>query len=125
MTEGQAPAANPQPEVVVDDSAATPSYANFCRVTATPEEVVLDFGLNPQPYATGRQDVKAAQRIVMSYFTVKRLAMVLGASLQQHEKAFGVLELDINRRASATVPPVPPAGPVVHSSPPEVIKLDR
>src|SRR5262249_10833521 len=51
------PQQNPQPqvtEVVVDDSATLPSYSNFCRVTATPEEVILDFGLNPQPFASGR-----------------------------------------------------------------------
>src|SRR5206468_6632328 len=35
-------------EVHVDDSGTLPSYSNFCRVTATPEEVILDFGLNPQ-----------------------------------------------------------------------------
>ncbi len=50
-----------------------PSYSNFCRVTATPEEVILDFGLNPQPFATGRQDVKANQRLVMNFYTAKRL----------------------------------------------------
>ena len=49
------------------DSNTLPSYSNFCRVTATPEEVILDFGLNPQPFATGRQEVKANQRIVMNF----------------------------------------------------------
>ena len=63
-----------QTEVVVDDSNTVPSYSNFCRVTATPEEVILDFGLNPQPFATGRQDVKANQRLVMNFYTAKRLA---------------------------------------------------
>ena len=70
------PAPHPQAtttEVVVDDSSTLPSYSNFCRVTATPEEVILDFGLNPQPFATGRQDVKANQRIVMNFYTAKRL----------------------------------------------------
>ena len=40
-----------QAEVHVDDTGALPSYSNFCRVTATPEEVILDFGMNPQPFA--------------------------------------------------------------------------
>src|SRR5207244_841021 len=66
-----------QTEVVVDDSATLPSYSNFCRVTATPEEVILDFGLNPQPFATGRQEVKANQRIVMNFYTAKRLLTAL------------------------------------------------
>jgi hypothetical protein len=54
--------ASQAPDVVVNDSANLPSYANSCRVTATPEEVILDFGLNPQPLATGRQEVQANRR---------------------------------------------------------------
>ena len=87
-----------QPEVVVDDSSTVPSYSNFCRVTATPEEVILDFGLNPQPFASGRQDVKANQRIVMNFFTAKRLLSAMGMTIQRHEGAFGSIELDVLRR---------------------------
>ena len=90
-----------QTEVHVDDSAALPSYSNFCRVTATPEEVILDFGLNPQPFATGRQDVKANQRIVMNFFTAKRLLTALSMTIQRHEGTFGSIELDVRRRAGA------------------------
>jgi len=86
-------------EVVVDDSGTLPSYSNFCRVTATPEEVILDFGLNPQPFATGRQDVKANQRIVMNFYTAKRLLTALGMTIQRHEGTFGAIELDVRRRA--------------------------
>ena len=78
-----------------------PSYSNFCRVTATPEEVILDFGLNPQPFATGRQDVKANQRIVMNFYTAKRLLTALGMTIQRHEGTFGSIELDVRRRAGA------------------------
>src|SRR3954464_8466932 len=98
-----APAQNPQQqttEVVVDDSGTLPSYSNFCRVTATPEEVILDFGLNPQPFATGRQDVKANQRIVMNFYTAKRLLTALGMTIQRHEGTFGSIELDVRRRAT-------------------------
>lgn len=86
-------------EVVVDDSGALPSYSNFCRVTATPEEVILDFGLNPQPFNPGRQDVKANQRIVMNFYTAKRLLTALGMTIQRHEGTFGSIELDVRRRA--------------------------
>lgn len=88
-------------EVVVDDSGTLPSYSNFCRVTATPEEVILDFGLNPQPFATGRQDVKANQRLVMNFYTAKRLLTALGMTIQRHEGTFGAIELDVRRRAGA------------------------
>lgn len=93
-------------EVHVDDTAVLPSYSNFCRVTATPEEVILDFGLNPQPFATGRQDVKALQRIVMNFYTAKRLLTALGMTIQRHEGTFGSIELDVRRRATFH----PPAG---------------
>jgi hypothetical protein len=99
--EGTPPQPQPQQqtEVVVDDAGALPSYSNFCRVTATPEEVILDFGLNPQPFATGRQEVKANQRIVMNFYTSKRLLTALGMTIQRHEQTFGAIELDVRRRA--------------------------
>ena len=90
-----------QTEVFVDDSQTLPSYSNFCRVTATPEEVILDFGLNPQPFATGRQDVKANQRLVMNFYTAKRLLTALGMTIQRHEGTFGSIELDVRRRAGS------------------------
>lgn len=107
-------------EVVVDDSGVEPTYANFCRVMATPEEVILDFGLNPQPFATGRQDVKANHRIVMNFYTTKRLLTAIGMTIQRHEQTFGTIELDVNRRVASQPPLMTPA--VAHGQP-EVIKL--
>lgn len=109
----QAQAQQPQTEVHVDDSGVPPSYSNFCRVTATPEEVILDFGLNPQPFAQGRQDVKANQRLVMNFYTAKRLLTALGMTIQRHEGTFGPIELDVRRRASfqQTAPRPTPGGP--------------
>jgi hypothetical protein len=100
VADEQAQEAQNQVQVVVDDTGVLPSYSNFCRVTATPEEVILDFGLNPQPFAMGRQDVKATQRIVMNFYTAKRLLTALGMTIQRHEGTFGSIELDVQRRAS-------------------------
>ncbi|MHB1560382.1 MAG: DUF3467 domain-containing protein [Isosphaeraceae bacterium] len=97
-------------EVVVDDSQTLPSYSNFCRVTATPEEVILDFGLNPQPFATGRQEVKANQRIVMNFYTAKRLLTALSMTIQRHEGTFGSIELDVRRRATGNTQTYPQPG---------------
>src|SRR5690242_4670615 len=99
-------------EVVVDDSSTLPSYSNFCRVTATPEEVILDFGLNPQPFATGRQEVKANQRIVMNFYTAKRLLTALSMTIQRHEGTFGAIELDVRRRAASQPQAYPQPGRV-------------
>ena len=76
-----------------------PMYANFVRVGGSPEELVLDFGLNPNPMGTPNVPVNISERIVLNYFTAKRLWMALSMALQRHEQAFGVLEVDVNKRA--------------------------
>jgi hypothetical protein len=48
----------------------------------------------------GRQDVKANQRIVMNFYTAKRLLTALGMTVQRHEGTFGGIELDVQRRAT-------------------------
>src|SRR3954463_15918921 len=109
-------------EVIVDDSGTLPSYSNFCRVTATPEEVILDFGLNPQPVATGRQDVKANQRLVMNFYTAKRLLTALGMTIQRHEQTFGSIELDVRRRAGSAHQQFPGQGVRQPSGPQSVVE---
>jgi hypothetical protein len=125
----ETPQNNPQAqqptEVVVDDSGVTPAYSNFCRVTATPEEVILDCGLNTQPFAEGRQDVKATHRIVMSMYTTKRLLTALGMTVQRHEQTFGSIELDVRRRVTGRQPQAPPAMAARATDEQPVLKLDR
>jgi Protein of unknown function (DUF3467) len=111
-------------EVVVDDAGTLPTYSNFCRVTATPEEIILDFGLNTQPFATGRQDVKASQRIVMNAYTTKRLLTAISMTIQRHEQTFGSIELDVRRRVTSPQPPLPVADVRVPAGQPQVIRLD-
>jgi len=101
------PAAAPlaaQPTIEPPD--LQPIYTNFARVTGSPEELILDFGLNPQPLGNAQVPVRISQRLVMNYSTAKRLFAALGMSRQRHETAFGVLETDITKRV---VPPTPPA----------------
>jgi hypothetical protein len=92
-------------EVVVSDANANAGYANFCRVSSTPEELILDLGLNPTPYATGKVEVKVTHRIILNHFTAKRLWSALSMALQRHEQAFGVLETDVRKRVK--LPPNP------------------
>jgi hypothetical protein len=110
-------------EVVVDDSDTLPTYSNFCRVTATPEEVILDCGLNPQPFATVGQTVKANQRIVMNFYTTKRLMAALSMTIQRHEQTFGVIELDVRRRVTQSGQRVAQPGLLGPTTHPETIKL--
>ncbi len=86
------------PRVKIDDSGAACCYANFCRVTGTPEELIVDFGLNTQPFGVPTEPVKITQRIVTNYYTAKRMLHALTLSVQRHEQAFGVLETDVQKR---------------------------
>ena len=100
-----------QPQrVEVTDKHAISLYANFCRVTGTPEELILDFGLNAQPFGVPTEPVDVKQRIVVNYFTAKRMLQALHMSVQRHEQAFGVLETDVQKRVVAGRAGRPAAG---------------
>lgn len=99
--------APPRVTLQIDDSKVVASYANFCRVTGTPEEVIIDFGLNPQPIGIPSQPIVVSQRIVMNFYTAKRMLHALQLTIQRHEATFGVLETDIQKRVRA-MPPMPP-----------------
>jgi hypothetical protein len=85
----------------LDDSDVSALYANMCRVSSTPEEVILDLALNPNPLGTGSQKLKVSQRVILNHFTAKRVAALLTATVQRHEQAFGRLETDIRKRLTA------------------------
>jgi hypothetical protein len=94
-----------QSEIVLNDSEAHSAYSNFARVTATPEEVILDFALNPNPFVQGRHEVKISQRLIMNFYTAKRLCRALVATLQRIEASFGPIELDVQRRVQGAQMP--------------------
>ncbi|MFZ4469371.1 MAG: DUF3467 domain-containing protein [Pirellula sp.] len=87
-----------QVSVQVRDEDAIALYANFCRVTGSPEELIVDFGLNPQPVGIPKDPIHVKQRIIMNFYTAKRLLAALSMSVQRHEQVFGVLETDIQKR---------------------------
>ena len=85
-------------QMTVDVSKTHAAYANFCRVTGTPEELIIDFGLNAEPMGVSSEPINISERIVMNYFTAKRMMGALQLSLQRHEGAFGILETDVQKR---------------------------
>lgn len=91
-------AAAQQGQQVMEPEGLDPLYANFARVSGLPEELILDFGLNPQAPGGPALPVKISQRLVVNYFTAKRLWLALGAFLQRHEQAFGEVQIDVNKR---------------------------
>jgi hypothetical protein len=88
--------------IQIDDSKIQANYANFCRVTGTPEELIIDFGLNPQPFGVPTQPIPVTQRIVTNFYTAKRMLQALQMTIQRHEAAFGVLETDVQKRIRPT-----------------------
>jgi len=91
-----------QPQVQIDDSRAQSLYSNFCRVTGTPEELIIDFGLNSQPSGTPTEPIAVTQRVITNYYTAKRLLHVLQMTIERHEGTFGAVETDVQRRVQRT-----------------------
>lgn len=97
----------------VDDRRMSAFYTNAFRTNASADEVLLDFGLN-QTVPTGQPGGDSAdsdpngpqaemlltidQRVIMNYYTAKRLAITLGNIIRRHEQKFGELKLNIADR---------------------------
>ncbi|MFM8414675.1 MAG: DUF3467 domain-containing protein [Planctomycetota bacterium] len=47
------------------------------------------------------RDDPAHQRIIVNFYTAKRLAYALGHAVARHEAAFGTLETDVQKRVVA------------------------
>ena len=84
--------------IEVNDTKCVANYANFCRVTGTPEELIVDFGLNKQVGPDVADPIDISQRLIVNFFTAKRLMAALHMAVQRHEAAFGVLETDVQKR---------------------------
>ena len=92
------PPGPPPAKLESDDSKSIACYANFCRITGTTEEMIIDFGFTPQPTNPPLDPIDVTQRVVMNLYTAKRLLQVLQMAVQRHEAAFGVLETDVRKR---------------------------
>src|SRR5215831_14729624 len=98
------PAQPPQVQFSVDASGMVSAYTNWYRVTGTPEELVLDFGLNPQMGQVPTEPIKLTTRLVMNFYTAKRLLNALQFAVQRHESFFGVVEVDVQKRVRGFPP---------------------
>lgn len=98
----QAPHAEPTENrnsgIEIDSSHATTTYANFSRVTGTPEEMVLEFAFNSSPIEARKEPLSVDQRIILNVYTAKRLAAALNSTIERHEQIFGVIETDAEKR---------------------------
>jgi len=94
----------------VDERNMKTSYANAFRTNGTAEEVMLDFGLNLASPAGQQQQQEQPEimfqindRVIMNYYSAKRLAITLSQLIRRHEEQFGELQLDVaSRQKSGT-----------------------
>ncbi|MEQ1861044.1 MAG: DUF3467 domain-containing protein [Chthoniobacteraceae bacterium] len=88
-----------QQQVTVDASNLRSSYANVCRIAQTPNEVIIDFGLNPNFFGQILDEpLKLDNRVILSHDAAKRLCMHLVATIQNYEARYGAIELDVTKR---------------------------
>ena len=90
-------------QIRVDESHMHTAYANTIRTSTTPDEVVLDFGLN-LPMQQNQQAAADAPmqmvfsvgaRVVLNWAGAKRLAQTLGNAVKAYEDSRG--EIPMNR----------------------------
>jgi hypothetical protein len=89
--------------VRIDERNLQTNYVSGFRPTITAEEVILDFGLNLIRPAGNQEEpyeviFQTSSRLIMSYFSAKRLAVALAQIIRQYEQQFGQVELNAAKR---------------------------
>jgi hypothetical protein len=83
----------------IDVTGMKTSYANVCRIAQTPNEVIVDFGVNPNFFGTILDEpLKLDNRVILSHDAAKRLCIHLTATIQNYEARYGSIELDVTKR---------------------------
>jgi hypothetical protein len=101
MADEQAAPAPTQVQVQVDVSKMESLYCNFFRLSlsSSTEEILMDVGLHTGIMIPGGMEpISLSHRLVMNPFVAKRLIESLKQIVVRHEQAFGVLELDPQKR---------------------------
>ena len=92
-----------QIQLRIDEQKMQTAYANAFRTNGTAEEVMIDFGLNLADMTVQKEKQPGIifhlnQRVIMNYYSAKRLAIALSQAVRRHEEQFGEIELDVNKR---------------------------
>ncbi len=85
-----------QVQLRIDETKMQTTYANTIRTSTTPDEVVLDFGVNlpmPTQDQTPVIQFSVGSRVVMNWRGAKRLAISLGQVIRQYEERNGEISL--------------------------------
>jgi hypothetical protein len=100
-------------QVPVDLSTLATGYVNWYRFTGSAEELIIDLGLAPQlGQLPVTEPIKVTHRLVMSFFTAKRLLHTLNRAVSTYEAHYGHVEVDFHKRGRANPGGAarPPAG---------------
>jgi hypothetical protein len=92
-----------QIRVRIEEKNLQTNYVSGFRPTITAEEVILDFGLNLIRPAGSKEEpyeviFQTSSRLIMNYFSAKRLALALAQIIRQYEQQFGQVELNAAKR---------------------------
>ena len=99
-----------QIQLQIDDTQAKMYYSSTARVLGSAEEITIDFAgpvRSTQEPAVAR--LKIDQRIVLSPWAAKRLALALGQAVSRYEQTYGPLEIDERKRRVGGTTPTNPA----------------
>jgi len=79
-----------------DGSRMRTTYANVCNVSSTREEVAFMFGVNKNWHPSQKDLViELSDRVIINPYAAKRLAILLANTMNEYEKRFGVINLEI------------------------------
>lgn len=90
-----------QSAVVWNDANMKNLYANATNVIAGREEVIMLLGVN-NAWQMGQEKVNVdiAERVMMTPFTAKRLAIMLSATLRAYEAKYGEIDIGLSNAAN-------------------------
>jgi hypothetical protein len=96
-----------QVRLQIDESKMSSTYANTIRTSTTPDEMVLDFGMNlPVPTQDNQPTLvfSVGSRVVMNWAAAKRLAISLGQAVRAFEEQNGEIKLTREAQQSSSSP---------------------
>jgi hypothetical protein len=67
-------------------------------VVGTPEELMVEFGVTPKLGVVTSDPVRVRHRMVLSFYTAKRLVAHLHYAIRRYESVFGEIEIDVPKR---------------------------
>ncbi len=73
-------------------------YVNSMQISSNPEELIIEFRLNPRPFDPNHNELVTACIIAMPHVVAKSLMATLGVRIAEYEDVNGTLELDVQKR---------------------------